>query len=262
MSVALALGQRAWSTARIVWAAPFAVRFRGVLQALLASLLLVAMISWNPADPSLNAASTQGATNWLGGTGAVFADLMMQSLGLAAWPAVLLLIAFGLATAIGDALQHRLQPTAFKVFCAIAGVLLLSAALSALAAPAKWPLAAGLGGLWGDGVTGLSAQGLGALHIPAGRWIAGGLFLIFALWGLGYAVGLRLRDFTDTAGWAAEKNAARRAQQAERPVKPARATAEAAPAPAAAPRRPRRVHEQPETAPAVSVKSRRRRPTA
>jgi S-DNA-T family DNA segregation ATPase FtsK/SpoIIIE len=252
MSVALALGQRAWSTARIVWAAPFAVRFRGVLQALLASLLLVAMISWNPADPSLNAASTQGATNWLGGTGAVFADLMMQSLGLAAWPAVLLLIAFGLATAIGNALQHRLQPTAFKVFCAIAGILLLSAALSALAAPARWPLAAGLGGLWGDGVTGLSAQGLGALHIPAGRWIAGGLFLIFALWGLGYAVGLRLHDFTDTAGWAAEKNAARRAQQAERPVKPARAVAEAAPAPAAAPRRPRRVHEQPETAPVAA----------
>ncbi|WP_436356500.1 DNA translocase FtsK 4TM domain-containing protein [Brevundimonas sp. CEF1] len=252
MSVALALGQRAWSTARIVWAAPFAVRFRGVLQALLASLLLVAMISWNPADPSLNAASTQGATNWLGGTGAVFADLMMQSLGLAAWPAVLLLIAFGLATAIGDALQHRLQPTAFKVFCAIVGVLLLSAALSALAAPAKWPLAAGLGGLWGDGVTGLSAQGLAALHIPAGRWIAGGLFLILALWGLGYAVGLRLRDFTDTAGWAAEKNAARRAQQAERPAKPARAVAEAAPAAATASRRPRRVHEQPETPPVAA----------
>ncbi|PQZ78631.1 MULTISPECIES: DNA translocase FtsK [unclassified Brevundimonas] len=252
MSAALALGQRAWSTARIVWGAPFAVRFRGVLQALLATLLLVAMISWNPADPSLNAASTQGATNWLGGVGATFADLMMQSLGLAAWPAVLLLIAFGLATAIGDALQHRLQPTAFKIFCAVVGVLLLSAALSALAAPAKWPLAAGLGGLWGDGVTGLSAQGLAALHIPAGRWIAGGLFLILGLWGLGYAVGLRLRDFTDTAGWAAEKNAARRAQQAERPAKPARVVAEAAPAAAAAPRRPRRVHEQAQTAPVAA----------
>ena len=251
MSAALALGQRAWSTARIVWAAPFAVRFRGVLQALLATLLLVAMISWNPADPSLNAASTQGPTNWLGATGAVFADLMMQSLGLAAWPAVLLLIAFGLAVAVGDALQHRLQPTAFKVFCAVVGVLLLSAALSALAAPAKWPLAAGLGGLWGDGVTGLSAQGLAALHIPAGRWIAGGLFLIFGLWGLGYAVGLRLRDFTDTAGWAVEKNAARRAERAERPAQPARAVAEASAA-ATAPRRPRRVHEQPETPPVAA----------
>lgn len=249
MSAALALSQRAWSTARIVWGAPFAVRFRGVLQALLSTLLLVAMISWNPADPSLNAASTQGPTNWLGATGATLADLMMQSLGLAAWPAVLLLIAFGLAVAIGDALQHRLQPTAFKVFCSVSGVLLLSAALSALAAPAKWPLAAGLGGLWGDGVTGLSAQGLAALHVPGGRWIVGGLFLILGLWALGYAVGLRLRDFTDTAGWAAEKNAARRAEKAERPARPARAVAEAAPAAATAPRRPRRVHEQPEAGP-------------
>ncbi|MET4684170.1 FtsK/SpoIIIE family DNA translocase [Brevundimonas faecalis] len=242
MSPALALGQRAWSTARIVWNAPFAVRFRGVLQALLATLLLVAMISWNPADPSLNAASTQAPTNWLGGVGASFADLMMQSLGLAAWPAVLLLIAFGLAVAIGDALQHRLQPTAFKVFCSIAGVLLLSAALSALAAPAKWPLASGLGGLWGDAVTGLSAQGLAALHIPGGRWIAGGLFLVLGLWGLGYAVGLRLRDFTDTAGWAAEKNAARRAARPERPDKAPRAVAEAAPNASA--RKPR--HRLPE----------------
>ena len=42
------------------------VRFRGVLQALLATLLLVALISWNPADPSLNAASGAAPTNWLG----------------------------------------------------------------------------------------------------------------------------------------------------------------------------------------------------
>ena len=255
MSAALALGQRAWSTARIVWGAPFAVRFRGVLQALLSTLLLVAMISWNPADPSWNAASTQGPTNWLGGAGATFADLMMQSLGLAAWPAVLLLIAFGLATAIGDALQHRLQPTAFKVFCAISGVLLLSAALSALAAPARWPLAAGLGGLWGDGVTGLSAQGLAAVHIPGGRWIAGGLFLVLGLWALGYAVGLRLRDFADTAGWAAEKHAAHRADRPAKVKTPAKAglkgdariVAEAAAAPSA--RKPRRAPE-PEAAPA------------
>ena len=77
MSAALALGHRVWSTARIVWAAPFAVRFRGVLQAMLAALLLVALISWNPADPSWNAASVQAPTNWLGGAGATFADLIM-----------------------------------------------------------------------------------------------------------------------------------------------------------------------------------------
>lgn len=222
MSAALALGQRVWSTARIVWAAPFAVRFRGVLQAMLAALLLVALISWNPADPSWNAASAQAPTNWLGGAGATFADLIMQSLGLAAWPAVLLLIAFGLAVAIGDALQHRLQPTPFKVFCAVVGVLLLSAALSAPAAPARWPLAAGMGGLWGDAVTGLTANGLGALKVPGARIILGVLFLVLALWSLAYTVGLRLRDFTDTAGWAAQKGAEARAAKGPKPAKAAK----------------------------------------
>src|SRR5690606_9597643 len=147
MSAALALGQRVWSTARIVWAAPFAVRFRGVLQAMLAALLLVALISWNPADPSWNAASAQAPTNWLGGAGATFADLIMQSLGLAAWPAVRLLIAFGLAVAIRDALHHRPLPTPLQIFRAAAAVLLLSAAPSAPGWPAKSPPAAGMGGL-------------------------------------------------------------------------------------------------------------------
>ena len=37
MSAALVLGQRAFDSARILWDAPFVVRFRGVLQALLAA---------------------------------------------------------------------------------------------------------------------------------------------------------------------------------------------------------------------------------
>ncbi|MFX7351651.1 DNA translocase FtsK 4TM domain-containing protein, partial [Acinetobacter baumannii] len=82
-------GRQAWISARILWEAPFVVRFRGVLQALLATLLLIALISWNPADASLNAASSLPTTNWLGANGALFADLFMQSLGLAAWPAAL-----------------------------------------------------------------------------------------------------------------------------------------------------------------------------
>ena len=140
MSTALAVGRQAWISARILWEAPFVVRFRGVLQALLATLLLIALISWNPADASLNAASSLPTTNWLGANGAVFADLFMQSLGLAAWPAALLAIAFGLARAIGDAIQQRLKPSPIKALSATAGTLLLSGALAALAAPAAWPV--------------------------------------------------------------------------------------------------------------------------
>ena len=201
MSAALALGHRAFESARIVWAAPFAVRFRGVLQALLAALLLTALISWNPADPSLNAASSAPPTNWLGLNGALFADLFMQSLGLAAWPAALLLIAFGLAGAIGDAVQQRLKPTPFKAFSATVGVLSLSAALSALAQPAAWPLAAGLGGLWGDALVGLVRMAFAALRLPGAAIGAAVLFLPLGLWGVGYAIGLRFSDIGEAIDW-------------------------------------------------------------
>ncbi|QDH71957.1 DNA translocase FtsK [Brevundimonas sp. M20] len=209
MSAALALGQRAWVSARILWDAPFVVRFRGVLQALLATLLVVAMISWNPADPSLNAASSNAPTNWLGANGALFADLFMQSLGLAAWPAALLLVAFGLAGAIGDAIQQRLKPTPLRALAATGGVLALSAGLSAFAHPAAWPLAAGLGGLWGDAVTGLVKMACEALRIGAGGLIAALLFLPLGLWGVGYAIGLRLADLGETLTWARSQRAGR-----------------------------------------------------
>jgi len=220
MSAALVLGQRAFDSARILWDAPFVVRFRGVLQALVATLLTVALLSWNPADPSLNAASSQVPTNWLGANGALFADMAMQSLGLAAWPAALLLVAFGLAGAIGDAIQQRLKPTPVKALAATAGVLALSAGLSALAAPAAWPLATGLGGLWGDGISGLVISALTALRIPGGAVYAALLFLPLGLWSIGYAVGLRLADLGEGVAWARGlRRAAPVAAPAPRPVR-------------------------------------------
>ncbi len=202
MSAALALGRQAWFSARVLWEAPFVVRFRGVLQALLATLLAVALLSWNPADPSLNAASSAAPTNWLGANGALFADLFMQSLGLAAWPACLLLIAFGLAHAIGDALQQRLRPTTGRALAATGGVLLIACALSALATPAAWPLAAGLGGLWGEATGGLMLGGLNTIGVPGGEWIVGLATGALGLWAIAYAVGVRLSDFGEARAWA------------------------------------------------------------
>jgi len=237
MSAVLIIGARAWMSARTLWDAPFVVRFRGVLQALVATLLLVALISWNPADPSLNVASSAPATNWLGGNGALFADLFMQSLGLAAWPATLLIIAFGLAVAIGDAIQQRLKPTWFKVLAAAVGVLLLSAALSALAPPAAWPLATGLGGLWGNGVTGLAVAGLSALKIPGAAIIVGVLFAALGLWSCGYAIGLRIGDFGDAAAWGSGLR--------KSPPSSGRTSAQAAPKPARV-KKPRPQFDEPE----------------
>ena len=235
MSAVLIIGNRAWMSARVLWDAPFVVRFRGVLQALLATLLLVALVSWNPADASLNAASSLPTTNWLGDNGALFADLAMQSLGLAAWPMALLLIAFGLATAIGDAIQQRLKPSPLKALSAAAGVLLVAGALSALAAPAAWPLAAGLGGLWGDGLSGLLIAGVRALRVPGAAIIICVFLAGLGLWACAYAVGLRIADFGDAGAWASglrrNRSSAPAAPQAAAPARKPRA---AKPAPAAA----------------------------
>ncbi|MDB5421148.1 MAG: cell division protein FtsK, partial [Brevundimonas sp.] len=234
MSAVLIIGNRAWMSARVLWDAPFVVRFRGVLQALLATLLLVALVSWNPADASFNAASSMPTTNWLGENGALFADLSMQSLGLGAWPMALLLIAFGLATAIGDAIQQRLKPSPLKALSAASGVLLVSGALSALAAPAAWPLATGLGGLWGDGLSGLLISGIHALRIPGAAIIVGLLLGGLGLWACAYAVGVRIADFGDAGAWASGLR---------RNKNPA-----AAPEPAAAARKARAPRVAPQTA--------------
>jgi S-DNA-T family DNA segregation ATPase FtsK/SpoIIIE len=57
----------------------------GVALIITALAIIAALVSFNPADPSLNAASGAAAENLLGQTGAWAADLLMQSIGLAAW---------------------------------------------------------------------------------------------------------------------------------------------------------------------------------
>lgn len=76
-----------------------AVRLRlgqlgGVILAVVALLLLLALISYNPHDPSLNTATSRRPTNLVGIAGATTADLLLQSFGLAALLPVLALVAW------------------------------------------------------------------------------------------------------------------------------------------------------------------------
>src|ERR1041384_4677720 len=80
---------------RYAWSRPVSARLRGALTALAGGLLVVAIATYNAADPSWNAASVRAPTNALGATGALIADLFVQSLGLAAWAAALMMVVFG-----------------------------------------------------------------------------------------------------------------------------------------------------------------------
>lgn len=73
-----------WDAFRYGWVQPWTARFRGGIVTVVGAILLLAIATYNATDPSLNAA-TSGSPQRLGGPGAAVADLLMQSVGLAAW---------------------------------------------------------------------------------------------------------------------------------------------------------------------------------
>jgi DNA segregation ATPase FtsK/SpoIIIE, S-DNA-T family len=139
----------------------------------------VALATWSVDDPSLNHAVDAVPRNWLGYSGAVIADELMQLLGLG----VLLLIAIPMAWAV-RLIGHDAVPRPFRAsFAWIAAAFFASGAFAAIPAPANWSLAAGLGGNAGDILNGALVAVL-ALGLKAAfaKWVAGLAFAALALW--------------------------------------------------------------------------------
>ena len=67
----------------------------GLLLLLASALLLLALVSYRPADPSLDTAGAQAVHNWTGRLGASVSDLLLQLEGAAAFGLPLLLILLG-----------------------------------------------------------------------------------------------------------------------------------------------------------------------
>jgi hypothetical protein len=106
----------------------------------------VSLLTWSIHDPSLNHATGAPATNLLGRPGAILADLLMQSVGLAAAALLLPPVIWGWNLAQGTVLKQR---TTRFIYWAVAATLFASA-LGALAVPKAWALSHGLGGVLGD----------------------------------------------------------------------------------------------------------------
>lgn len=66
-----------------------------MLVLVLAALLFLSLISYHPADPSLNTVSANPPANWIGPAGALIADLLFQVFGLGAFLLVAGLAGFG-----------------------------------------------------------------------------------------------------------------------------------------------------------------------
>ena len=145
--------------------------------ALIGMALVLALLSYTPADPSFNTATARPVGNWMGSIGAHFADLLLQ---LAGWPVLLLSPALVLAGwRVG---REEPVPVPRMAGGSLAGVLLLAFAaggfgFSAMGAPA------GPGGLLGQGLA-AAADAAEAIPELADVSVGGVLAILLAPVGL------------------------------------------------------------------------------
>ncbi len=192
-------GELALHIARLTWNHPATARLRGGVTAAFGAALAVAFATYSAADPSLNAAGPTEPLNALGGGGAVLADIGVQSLGVTAGLAALLLVTCGLARVTDpepDLSRGRLR---LRAAIGTLGVLALAGALAWAPIPAGWPLAKGLGGFWGDALLGGFAGLIAYARLGFGTAIAGTVLLVSGVVAYGYGLGLSRVDFRGLA---------------------------------------------------------------
>jgi len=242
--------------ARLAWTHPLTARLRGGLLAAAGVAVALALATYNAADPSLNAATGHAPLNVLGGPGATVADIGMQSLGLAAGLAALLMVMFGLSRALSPDPDANRADLRLRAVIGLAGVLGLAALMAWPPAPAVWPLAKGLGGFWGHGLLAGFAGLLDFARIPAARPISALLLGVAGAVALAFALGIRRFNLTGVGEALAQAltprpkveippspepapartaRARRAARAAEIPAEALGAAPAAAPAPASAP---------------------------
>jgi len=175
----------------------------GVVMTTIGAFVIMAALTHNPFDPSLNAATGLTPTNWMGASGAIVSDLVLLITGWAGVAAALAMLVWGLILLIRGPRGRSAWVSVFRFVSSVVGVLGFAMAVSALPMPTNWPFATGLGGMTGDSLLSGFSGVLADLGVPGGRLIGGGLGLILAIFGVFFCFGLTMRDLR-AAGEAAE----------------------------------------------------------
>ena len=118
----------------------------------------LALASWTVTDPSFSQSNHNEIANYAGASGAVVSDIAMQVFGLGAVLLAVLPAIWGIILVAGKPVDRIWR----RAWFALAGIVLASAALGCLTAPAGWPLPIGLGGVAGDLVLKFPALATGA----------------------------------------------------------------------------------------------------
>jgi len=148
-------------------------RGAGLLVLVAAAAVLLALMSYNPEDPSPNNATGHAATNLLGPFGATAADILLQYFGFAALAFLTAPIAWGTRAMMGWQLDYAV----LRAIAWPAGTLALAAGLGLLPGPGSFPA----GGTVGIAAIMLAERCATAWQQPWVSWAAPLLLLISGL---------------------------------------------------------------------------------
>ena len=161
-----------WRKAQESWSPTLRARLAGGVAAVLGLVLAITLATYRASDPSLDAVGAGKPANALGALGADIADVGLQLMGLGAWAIALLLVLAGAARVFDGRPPRKPARLGWRLVLSALGIALLTGAVAAPAPPAAWPLAAGLGGMMGDGLLHLLSGPLDLANAPSPSQIA------------------------------------------------------------------------------------------
>ncbi|ESQ75856.1 cell division protein FtsK [Asticcacaulis sp. AC402] len=180
-----------------VWRSAIIARLRGAFVTLTGLAWIVALATYNSADPSLNSVSHDPIRNALGGFGAIIADIGVQSIGLAAWPAAALMLWFGLQRTFHHDPDQTRKKLRLHALWATLFVLGFSAAIAPIMNSADPVLQQSIGGFWGSGINDLLQSLFDFMRMPQGVGIvlASVIFAGIAAYAFNQTLALKLNHY-------------------------------------------------------------------
>lgn len=159
-------------------------RALGGLLIIVAVGVVVSLVSYNPADPTVNNQAYTETTNWLGSIGANTADILMQTLALVAYLLVLPVAVWGYKI-----LRLKWLPLFWLNIAAVPiALILLAIAASVVAPTGEFIVQSGYGGALGQRLYQLVVSLFDGLTIP--YWATGLVFLALGLPVYAFSLGL------------------------------------------------------------------------
>lgn len=162
----------------------------GVLLCVILAAVWASMVSWSVVDPSLSHATDGPVRNALGSPGAIIADLMIQTLGLASAVILLPLMIWAFELVLSERVAEMRTKAIFFPF-AVLGV---AGALASLPRSPSWPIEPGYGGILGDALFGAVSSVLSVISSDTSGIAAAILLIGAGLSSLAQSLGISRAD--------------------------------------------------------------------